>query len=86
VFAVLKYDRGTIRIEGNVHVPFARWDDRSRCYRALAYKYKDIVDYLKNSGIDFEDHVQDNVIPSPYFEDVEIELRDYRVKHYLPTS
>jgi len=80
VFAVLKYERGTIRIEGNVHVPLAKWDDRSRCYRALAYKYRDIVDYLKNSRIDFEDHVQDNVIPCPYYFDAEIELRDYQAE------
>ena len=80
MFAVLKYERGTIRIEGNVHVPLAKWDDRSRCYRALAYKYRDIVDYLKNSRIDFEDHVQDNVIPCPYYFDAEIELRDYQAE------
>ena len=80
MFAVLKYERGTIRIEGNVHIPLAKWDDRSRCYRALAYKYMDIVDYLKNSRIDFEDHVQDNVIPCPYYFDAEIELRDYQAE------
>ena len=80
MFAVLKYERGTIRIEGNVHIPLAKWDDRSRCYRALAYKYRDIVDYLKNSRIDFEDHVQDNVIPCPYYFDAEIELRDYQAE------
>ena len=80
MFAVLKYEKGTIRIEGNVHIPIAKWDDRSRCYRALAYKYRDIVDYLKNSRIDFEDHVQDNVIPCPYYFDAEIELRDYQAE------
>ena len=80
MFAVLKYEKGTIRIEGNVHIPLAKWDDRSRCYRALAYKYRDIVDYLKNSRIDFEDHVQDNVIPCPYYFDAEIELRDYQAE------
>ena len=80
MFAVLKYERGTIRIEGNVHIPLAKWDDRLRCYRALAYKYRDIVDYLKNSRIDFEDHVQDNVIPCPYYFDAEIELRDYQAE------
>ena len=80
MFAVLKYEKGTIRIEGNVHIPLAKWDDRSRCYRALAYKYRDIVDYLKNSRIAFEDHVQDNVIPCPYYFDAEIELRDYQAE------
>jgi len=79
MFAILSYDKGTIKIEGNVHVPFARWDNRSRCYRALAYKYKEIVDYLKNSRIEFEDRVTKNVIPCPSF-DIEIELRDYQIE------
>ena len=79
MFALLKYERGTIRIEGDVHIPFAKWDSRSNCYRALAYKYRDIVDYLKSSGVEFEDHVTDNVIPCPYFE-AEIELRDYQAE------
>jgi len=76
--ARLRYDRGTVIVEGDVHIPFGKYDNRSRCYRALAYKYKDIVDYLKNSGVDFEDHVLDNVIPSPSYDEVEIELRDYQ--------
>ncbi len=80
MFVELKYERGTIRIDGNVHIPQAKWDDRSRCYRALAYKYRDIVDYLRNSGVEFEDHVLDNVIPCPYFGDVEISLRDYQAQ------
>ncbi|HIP63149.1 MAG TPA: DEAD/DEAH box helicase, partial [Archaeoglobus profundus] len=79
MFAILSYDKGTIKIEGNVHVPFARWDSRSRCYRALAYKYREIVDYLKNSRIEFEDRVTKNVIPCPSF-DIEIELRDYQIE------
>ena len=76
--ARLRYDKGTVIVEGNIHIPFGKYDSRSKCYRALAYKYRDIVDYLKNSGVDFEDHVQDNVLPSSSYEDVEIELRDYQ--------
>jgi len=79
VFARLSYERGTIRIEGNVYVPHAKWDDRSGCYRALAYKYRDIVDYLRNSGVEFDDHVTDNVIPCPIF-NADIELRDYQAQ------
>ena len=79
MFAKLRYEKGTIRIDGNVHVPHAMWDGRSGCYRALAYKYRDILDYLKNSGIEFEDNVTDNVIPSPIFE-ADFELRDYQIQ------
>ncbi len=79
MFAQLKYERGTVRIEGDVHIPFAKWDSRSNCYRALAYKYRDILNYLKDSGVEIEDHVRDNVIPCPYFE-AEVELRDYQAE------
>ncbi|AEA47639.1 DEAD/DEAH box helicase family protein [Archaeoglobus veneficus] len=72
----LSYERGTIRIEGNIHVPFAKYDSRSGCYRAFAYKYRDIVDYLEKSGIEYADEVLDPV-PTPFF-DAEIELRDYQ--------
>ncbi len=74
--AKLSYERGTLKIEGNVHVPFAKYDSRSGCYRAFAYKYRDIVDYLEKSGIEYTDDVFDP-IPSPFF-DAEIELRGYQ--------
>ncbi|RLI88089.1 MAG: ATP-dependent helicase [Archaeoglobales archaeon] len=74
--ARLSYEKGTIRIDGDVHVPFARYDSRSGCYRAFAYKYGEIVDYLERSGIDYVDDVLDP-IPTPFFE-AEIELRDYQ--------
>ncbi|HIP89738.1 MAG TPA: DEAD/DEAH box helicase [Thermococcus paralvinellae] len=75
----LHYDRGTIVIEGNVHVPFARWDERCNHYRALAYKYRDIIEFLRQEGVEFEDHVLDNVIPSPVYDvEFDFELRDYQ--------
>ena len=75
----LFYHRGTIVIKGNVHVPFAKWDERSKSYRALAYKYRDIVEFLEQEGIEFEDHVFDNAIPSPIYDvEFDFELRDYQ--------
>ena len=79
MFAKLRYDRGTIVIEGDVHVPYAKYDSRSRCYRALAYKYRDVIEYFESSGIRYDDHVLDNVIPSPIF-NAEIELREYQAE------
>ena len=32
----LKYDRGTILLEGDVGTPYARWDPRVRAFRAMA--------------------------------------------------
>jgi len=74
--AKLSYEKGTLKIEGNIHVPFAKYDSRSGYYRAFAYKYRDIVDYLEKSGIDYEDNVLE-LVPCPFF-DAEIELRDYQ--------
>ena len=75
----LFYHRGTIVIKGNVHVPFAKWDERSKSYRALAYKYRDIVEFLEQEEIEFEDHVFDNAIPSPIYDvEFDFELRDYQ--------
>ncbi|AEC51998.1 hypothetical protein PNA2_1083 [Pyrococcus sp. NA2] len=85
----LYYDRGTIKIVGRSYVPHARWDERCNCYRALAYKYRDIIEFLKEEGVEFEDHVLDNVIPSPLYEEIEFELRDYQreaVKKWMKTK
>lgn len=72
----LSYEKGTIRIDGSVHIPFTTYDSRSRCYRAKASRYRDVVEYLEKAGIEFEDDVL-NPIPCPFFE-AELELRDYQ--------
>jgi len=74
--AKLSYERGTLKIKGDTHIPFARFDSRAGCYRALACKYRDITDYLKFSRIDYEDNVLDP-IPCPVF-DADLELREYQ--------
>lgn len=53
----LKYDRGTIVIEGLAHLPFATLDPRTNVLRAQAIYYSDIIKYLKQSGIDYQDRV-----------------------------
>ena len=73
--AKLIYEKGTIRIEGDAHIPLAKYDFRSKCYRALAFRYRDIIDYLESSNITYTDEVLD-LIPTPIF-NAEIELRDY---------
>lgn len=78
MLAELIYEKGTIVVKGDVHVPHARFDSRSKVYRALAYKYRWIVDYFEQNGIEYEDRALD-LIPTPYF-DVEIDLREYQEK------
>jgi superfamily II DNA or RNA helicase len=74
--AKLSYERGTITIKGDVHIPFATYDSRSDCLRAMAFKYRDILRYLDKSRVDYVDGVM-NLIPCPFFE-AEIELREYQ--------
>ena len=84
----LSYHRGSILIRGT-HVPNSRWDERSKCYRALALHYPDILNYLKGTlneyasdfivrdGMDVEDEVLDP-IPCPRFKPPGYKLRDYQ--------
>ncbi|AGK61462.1 DNA repair helicase RAD25 [Archaeoglobus sulfaticallidus PM70-1] len=76
MFVKLSYDRGTIIAKGDVHIPFGSFDERVGCYRVLAYKYRDLVEYLNLSGIEYEEEVFDPP-PTPFF-DAEFELRDYQ--------
>jgi superfamily II DNA or RNA helicase len=58
---VLKFDRGSILIEGQVRTPYGRWDPRLGCFRSVALNYPDITKYLSNSHIYFRDLVPDLV-------------------------
>src|SRR5512136_1761204 len=72
----LTFDRGTILVRGDVRVPNSSWDERSRSYRALALYYRDIIDFLTLSGLNFQDEVLD-LIPCPELQS-DITLRDYQ--------
>ena len=72
----LVYHKGTILVYGNYAIPNTKWDGRAGCYRAPAMFYRDIVEYLKASGISYEDNVLD-LISSPYLTS-NIKLRPYQ--------
>jgi superfamily II DNA or RNA helicase len=72
----LTFDRGSILIRGNVRVPNSTWDERTKSYRAMALYYKDIIDYLETSGLDFKDYVL-NLMPCPELR-CSLMLRDYQ--------
>ncbi|MCX8153023.1 MAG: DEAD/DEAH box helicase family protein [Candidatus Bathyarchaeota archaeon] len=57
MFARLSYLKGTVLIEGDLATPYGQWDPRVRAYRAPACYYSDILRYLRNSRIRFEDNV-----------------------------
>jgi superfamily II DNA or RNA helicase len=72
----LTFDKGTIKIQGNIRVPNSTWDERSKTFRALALYHRDIIDFLNRSGFDFRDEVLD-LIPCPGLKS-NVVLRDYQ--------
>ncbi len=72
----LQFDRGTIIIDGELSLPYVKWDKRVNNYRTEAYYYRDIVEFLNNSNIPFLDDVFD-LVPCPHFSST-ITLRNYQ--------
>jgi len=72
----IQYDKGTLLIRGDARVPNAYWDERSGAYRALASYYADIIDYLENSHVKYEDEAL-KLLPVPYLQPCTT-LRDYQ--------
>lgn len=74
----LTYEKGTVKLEGEYNILHGKWDGRenSRGQRAQAFRYRDIVEYLDNSSLEYEDEVFD-LIPCPELS-CDVELRDYQ--------
>ncbi|MDY6764765.1 MAG: DEAD/DEAH box helicase family protein [Halobacteria archaeon] len=72
----LEFEKGTIAVHGDYNVPHTKWDDRTGDNRALAYRYRDIKDYLDDSGIEYEDNVLD-LITCPVLSSG-VDLRPYQ--------
>lgn len=75
---VLEYDKGTILIRGEVSTPYGRWDPRVRAFRALGINYKNIIDFLKSTEVEFEDDVL-NLIDCPKLS-CDLKLHPFQVK------
>ena len=75
------FEKGTIRIEDTnlIRLPHTKYDDRSKTLRAYGLNYKDIIEYLQKSDLDFIDNVPD-FIPSPVLQIQKLDLRDYQKK------
>lgn len=84
----ISFKKGTLLIEGNIRVPNAVWDERRKHFRSLAMHYKDTLNYLENSKIEFEDYVLD-LLPCPDLgaayeaSGKKLELRDYQAESLL---
>ena len=75
----LSYHSGTVIIKGLAHIPFATIDPRTNLLRALTLHYSNIICYLKENAIDYDDSVMD-LIPSPFFVPGKVSLREYQKK------
>jgi superfamily II DNA or RNA helicase len=81
----ISFEQGTLLIKGNVRVPNATWDERSGSLRVLAIYYRDTVNYLRNSKIQFEDSVL-SLLPCPDLAAAyeasgkKLKLRDYQAE------
>ncbi|MEM4311646.1 MAG: DEAD/DEAH box helicase family protein [Nitrososphaerales archaeon] len=72
----LTYDKGSIVIYGLYHIPFGIYDNRVKALRCKALYYREILHYLKNSHIEFEDSVFE-ALPCPYLKS-DLVLRYYQ--------
>ncbi|MFB6153819.1 MAG: DEAD/DEAH box helicase family protein [Halodesulfurarchaeum sp.] len=72
----LQFAKGTITATGDYNLPHTKWDDRTQEDRALGLHYRDILDYLDNSEISYQDNVLD-LVPCPELE-LDIDLRPYQ--------
>lgn len=73
----VRYEQGTLVVKSNFKLPHTVWDARSGCYRCLPIFYKDLIDYLKLSGLDYDDVALD-LPPMPHLTDTTVKLRDYQ--------
>lgn len=53
----LWFDKGTILLRGEVGTPYGKWDPRVECYRIKAMHYWDVLAYLNESNLAFQDDV-----------------------------
>ena len=74
----LWFDSGTILLKGPVGTPYGRWDPRTECYRIKSHRYGDVVDFLRESGLEYEDSVGN--FPPQETMTGSIKLRDYQSK------
>ena len=52
---LLRYDRGSLLIHGEVGTPYGQWDPRVGAFRAMAIYYREILAYLDRSRILYRD-------------------------------
>jgi superfamily II DNA or RNA helicase len=54
----LWFDKGTLLLRGQVGTPYGKWDSRVDCYRIKAMYYRDVLAYLEESNVPYQDEVR----------------------------
>lgn len=73
---LLRFDRGSLLIYGDVGTPYGRWDPRVGAFRAMAIYYREILAYLERSHMVYRDEAAD---PPPMSAlSCQVELRSYQ--------
>ena len=73
---LLKYDRGSLLIRGEVGTPYGQWDPRVGAFRAMAMYYHEVLAYLDRSHMVYRDEAA-NPPPVPTLS-CQVELRPYQ--------
>jgi superfamily II DNA or RNA helicase len=73
---LLKYDRGSLLIHGEVGTPYGQWDPRINAFRAMAIYYPEVLAYLERSRIPYRDEAT-NPLPIPTLSS-QVRLRTYQ--------
>ncbi|MFX0201512.1 MAG: DEAD/DEAH box helicase, partial [Candidatus Hodarchaeota archaeon] len=72
----LRYDRGSLLIQGEVRTPYGQWDPRVGAFRAMAMYYREILVYLDKSRLIYRDETAN---PPPISTlSCRLELRPYQ--------
>ncbi|MFQ6075980.1 MAG: DEAD/DEAH box helicase [Candidatus Bathyarchaeia archaeon] len=73
---LLRYDRGSLLIHGEVGTPYGQWDPRVAAFRAMAVYYPEVLAYLERSRLVYQDEAA-NPPPIPTLS-CGVELRPYQ--------
>jgi superfamily II DNA or RNA helicase len=68
----LRYDKGSLLVEGEVGTPYGRWDPRVGAFRSMALHYPEILEYLDRSRLPYRDEVANPVLIPTLESDVEL--------------
>jgi superfamily II DNA or RNA helicase len=73
---LLRYDKGSLLIQGEVGTPYGQWDHRVGAFRAMAIYYREVLAYLERSRMVYRDEAA-NPPPVPSLS-CRVELRPYQ--------